>query len=123
MTVRFETRREDFPPNIEDVKIEHLVLYFARKSGEVEEIEVSSLRFKEYKTGGALGGGATSIDGVISTRRGNAGSWTALMGKAVTGEWELSLDTPSARTIFENEQINDILFVITHKGRLPEWPS
>jgi hypothetical protein len=28
MTVRFKTVREDFPPNLDNLKIDHLVLYY-----------------------------------------------------------------------------------------------
>ena len=71
-----------------------------------------------------MGGGATSVDGVVSTRRGNAGSWTSVIGKSPAGEWELGLpNTEEIRERFRNEQIEDILFVITYSGRTPAWPA
>jgi hypothetical protein len=73
---------------------------------------------------GTVGGSATSIDGIIYTRRGNAGSWTAMIGKSPIGEWELALpNTEEMKNRFETEEIQDILFVITYAGRTPEWPS
>jgi hypothetical protein len=40
------------------------------------------------------------------------------------GEWELALPTDeSVRSLFANEEIADILFVITYSGRTPEWPG
>ena len=123
MTVHFRTMREDFPPNLEGLKIEHVVLYFARVSGKSFEVPVTHLRFTEQNASGALGGGAISMDGVISTRRGNAGSWTAMIGKAPVGQWELALpDIPEIRNLFKAEEIEDILFVLTYTGRTPEWP-
>ncbi|MFX0201850.1 MAG: hypothetical protein ACFFCW_37545, partial [Candidatus Hodarchaeota archaeon] len=70
------------------------------------------------------GGGATSIDGVISTRRGNAGSWISMINKSPFGEWELALpNTEDMKNRFEDEEIGDILFVTTYQGEMPEWPS
>jgi hypothetical protein len=123
MVVKFNTRREDFPPNLDGIKIQQVLLYFARATGRTFEVPVTSLRFTE-RSGGSAGGAATSVDGLISTRRGNAGSWTAMLGKAPFGEWELALpNTEDMRKRFTNEDIEDILFVITSSGRTPEWPS
>jgi hypothetical protein len=122
MTVRFTTAREQFPPNIVDVRIQQVLLYFARANGQSFEVPVTSLRFKENGAVGSIGGGATSIDGVISTRRGNAGSWTAMIGKTPFGDWELVLPK-EMKDRFNNEDITDILFVITYSGRTPEWPN
>jgi hypothetical protein len=73
---------------------------------------------------GQVGGGGSSIDGVISTRKGNAGSWTAMLGKSPVGDWELALpNNEGMKNRFMNEQIEDILFVITFKGRIPAWPK
>jgi len=124
MVVRFSTRREDFPPNLADLKIEHVVIFFSRAAGKSFEVPVTHLRFTEQDGGGPVGGGATSIDGIISTRRGNAGSWTAMIGKAPFGEWELALpNTEEVKNQFKDEEIEDILFVITYSGRTPEWPA
>src|SRR5438132_3474096 len=101
-----------------------VMLYFARADGKTFEIPVNQLRFKEQGSAGFVGGAATSIDGVISTRRGNAGSWTAMQGKSPSGEWELSLPiTEEMRNRFKNEEIEDILLVITYSGRTAAWPA
>ena len=122
MVVSFTTVQQDFPPNLENLKIQHLVLYFARKDGSTFEIPVNALYFTEQGSAGAVGGSATSVDGVISTRRTNAGNWTAINGKPF-GKWELVLpNTEEMKTRFKNEEIQDILFVITYSGRSPEWP-
>lgn len=128
MTVRFTTLREDFPPNVEGLKIQHIVLYFISGNLTPLEVPVSHLRYTAQGEPGSVGGSATSIDGVISTRRGNAGSWTAMIGKSPIGEWELALpNTEEIRKRFgdddNNQDIQDILFVITYSGRTPEWPS
>jgi peptidoglycan hydrolase-like protein with peptidoglycan-binding domain len=123
MVVRFETRRGDFPPNIEDLRIQHIILYFARSDGATFEVPVSHLHFTERESTGPIGGGATSNEGVISTRSGSAGSWMAMIGKAPAGIWELALpNTAEIRNRFKNGEIENILFVITYKGRTPDWP-
>jgi hypothetical protein len=124
MTVRFKTFPEDFPPNINDMRIQQVLLYFSRADGQTFEVPITSLRFMVQGGTGPVGGGATSIDGVISTRRGNAGSWTAMIGKAPFGDWELVLpQTDEMKDRFHHEDITDILFVITYSGHTPEWPS
>ena len=53
--VSFETRREDFPSNLQGLKIEHVLLYFQRAS---DVIEVSAvLRFRRPPTGPSSKGG------------------------------------------------------------------
>jgi hypothetical protein len=124
MTVRFTTGREDFPPNIQALKIQHVLLYFVRGDATPFEVPVSHFRYTAQAEPGTVGGSATSIDGIISTRRGNAGSWTAMIGKSPAGEWELALpNTEEMNKQFKTEAIEDILLVITYSGRTPEWPS
>lgn len=130
MIVKFETTKFDFPPNIDNLKIQQVVLYFVRKDGFESEIPVTYLKFTEKDSTGTVGGGATSTDGVISTRKkGNASSWTAMIGKSPYGDWELSLsstalvDGRKIEDLFKEEDITDILFVITYSGRTPEWPA
>ena len=47
-----------------------------------------------------------------------------MIGKAPFGEWELALpNTAEIRNRFKNEEIEEMLFVITFSGRTPEWPG
>lgn len=131
MVVHFKTRANDFPPNIESLKIDHIALYFVRAEGAQFEVKVTHLHFTEQGTNGSTGGQATSADGAISTRRGNGEAWKAIADKRKSpfGEWELSLkstnpvEEEALRNRFKNEEIEDILFVITYSGRIPEWPA
>jgi hypothetical protein len=124
MTVRFTTVREDFPPNLDRLKIEQLLLYFVRTGGSSFEVPVTHLHFSETGSGGTVGGAGRSIDGVISTRRGNGSSWVAMIGKTPIGEWEFALPkTEEMKNRFKDEEIEDILFVISYSGRTPEWPN
>jgi hypothetical protein len=123
MVVHFGTRREDFPANLENLKIQHVVLYFARIDGASFEIPVTHLLFTEQGAVGVSGGGAVSMDGVVSTRSGNGGSWIPMIGKAPFGEWELAFaPTAEIRNRFNNEEIQEVLLVIAYSGRPPEWP-
>lgn len=128
MVVRFATAREDFPPNVDALKIQHVLLYFVCADVAAVEVVVSHLHYTEAGEPGAVGGSATAIDGIISTRRGNAGSWSAIIGKSPIGEWELALpDTDIIRSRFgdgsSQQTIDDILLVVTYSGRTPEWPA
>ncbi len=134
MVVSITTRREDFPPNIEELKIEHIVLFFSLADGDKFEVPVTSLSFKHEDPGSAIieGGGATTVEGVVSTRRGNGGNWTDIVRDAPDpfGTWTLSLlddlisvpDLTPAKA-FKEEKIEDILFVITYSGQTSEWPA
>ena len=119
MVVNFETTREDFPPNVEGLRIQNLMLCFVRADGVTDEVKVHHLLLKG-ETSRAVGA-AISREGIISTRR---GSWGAMTGDVVpVGEWELDLSgDPRTKDLFENGQIEDILFVITYVGRTLEWP-
>ena len=124
LTVKFKTLREDFPPNLDALSIQQVVMYFVRSSDATyEAVEVSKFSFTADGSSDKVGGAAISIDDIISTRRGNASSWTAMLGKSPFGEWELSFpDNPQMRQLFAKEQFVDILLVISYQGRLPAWP-
>ncbi|MDX2032571.1 MAG: neuraminidase-like domain-containing protein [Blastocatellia bacterium] len=117
MVVRFQTTRSDFPPNLDDLRIAHVVLYFSRQSGRSFEVAVEQFSFTPQSEAGALGGAANSIDGIISTRRGNATSWLEMIGRTPIGEWELALpDTEEFRNRLRDHEIEEVLFVLTYSG-------
>lgn len=125
MTVSFTTTRQDFPSNIEEIKIQHIVLYFAFKDGASFEPAVNvNLFFTPDGEDSAAGGEANPVDDIISTRQGNGDSWQVMLGKTPAGEWELELpDTDDIKSLFKEEKIKDILFVITYSGLTPPWPQ
>ena len=49
MTVRFTTSRQDFPPNIDDLRIQQVLLYFSRADGSTFELAV--VRAAIHRTG------------------------------------------------------------------------
>ena len=67
MTVRFATLREDFPPNLESIKIQNVLLYFVRSGTTPLEVSVAHLRYTARDQAGTVGGGATTVDGAISS--------------------------------------------------------
>lgn len=127
MVVNWRTERNDFPPNLLDIKIAQIVLYFVFKDATKPNLPVNYLRFTEQNAGNFVGGNATAIGGVVSTRRGNAANWTAMLGKAPAGEWSLALtdklaDGRAVSQLFADGTIEDVLLVVTYGGRYPDWP-
>jgi hypothetical protein len=117
MSVQFQTLAADFPPNLIDLKIQQVALYFSRADGQTFEVSVASLRFKQKGAAGSVGGAATTVDGLISTRRGNAGSWASMIDEEPFGNWTLEFeDTSEMRARFTDDDIQDILFVVTYEG-------
>src|SRR5262249_6218791 len=90
MVVNFESRKDDFPPNLSNLRIQHVLLYVASTTDNRIELENVTLNFTE-QGGGTVGGSASTNESIISTRRGNAGPWNAMIGKAPFGHWELRL--------------------------------
>lgn len=124
MSVRFIVSQNDFPPNISELAIQQVALFFSFNDQEkVVPIEVA-LNFKEEGSSAVLGGGGITDNGLASTLQGNAGSWIAMIGKLPYGEWELSLpDNFQSRRLFQEELVNDILLVISYNGFTSNWIS
>lgn len=128
ISVSFSTRREDFLPNVENLMTEHLLVYFVgAEDGETAERASrmeAELAFTGEDTAGTVSAASAPVEGVISTRSGSGGSWLSLTGNEPVGEWEITLpNTPQVRSLLEDEEIEDILFVVTYEGRTPEWPE
>jgi hypothetical protein len=120
----FETRREDYPPNIEDLEIGDVSLLFVTNTSVPAEAVPVSLKFTEKSATTAIGGSATPVDRLVSTRRANGGPWRPMTGKAPSGRWELTLvDSPETREWFESEDLLDILVVVSYVARTSAWPA
>jgi hypothetical protein len=121
MSVRFRTRREDFPPNLEGLTIEDVALRLVPSNGESIDMEGVELRYLPHAGGSTIGGRGRSVDGVISSRHASGGGWGALRGLPPVGEWQLTLPD-EARARFRGEagsepQIADLLFVVSYAGQ------
>ena len=92
-------RRGDFPPNLSNLAIEHVVLYVVRKDGEVFEQSIRHLHFTEEGMTGAVGGLATTVSGRVSTRSGNGANWLPLIGQLPHGMWELAFQVSCLRRL------------------------
>jgi hypothetical protein len=134
MIVTFATRRADFPPNLEALRIAHVALYFARADGESFEVPVSGFSFTPAGAAAVAGGAATTVNALISTRRSNAAGWLNFSGQPVNGTWELNLrgdladgtpirDVFRGRTADGDERIKDLLLVVTYSGHTPPVPA
>jgi hypothetical protein len=125
MTVNFSTRRQDFPPHLDDLRLQHVLLYVVRAQGHMFEIAHAQMLYTpEGETTPVGGESGSSLEGLISTRRSNAGSWTALIGTSPVGTWELTFpETQEMKNRFKHEEIDDILLVLTYSGRTLAWPA
>lgn len=126
MTVRFTTRRENFPPNLTDLRFDHVLLSLVGPDdGTLDGSEVT-LTFDDASGHGPFGGTAGIVENRVSTRSPSASNLSAITTSAtsVEGEWTLTLpNTPTVRELFEQDVIEDILFVISYSGMSPEWPE
>ena len=120
VTVQLRTQTQDFPPNLEDPQLTQLLLFFTRTDPASDEAAVDGLTLTR-DDGAVAAGAATTIGGVISTRRANGASWLPLTGGPPTAQWQLQLPASTATRI-RNEDITDILLVISYTGRTPDWP-
>jgi hypothetical protein len=125
MSIQFSLSAQNFPPNIAEPRIRQVLLAVARAEGRTFEIGSVQLRLtprgETVPVGGAVSG---TTDGLISTRRGNAGAWVPLIGRSPAGTWELTLpNTEEMRNRFKNEEIDDLMLVLTYEGRTPGWPQ
>jgi hypothetical protein len=123
MTATFKTTRADFLPNLTNLKIKHLTLSFVFAPGEEKVIQVEELSLAS-NGGVPMGGGGTTVKGMITTRPDLPGFSAPLAaelnGQLPIGDWKLVLqDTPQLRSLFSEEKVKDIQFVITYEGETP----
>jgi hypothetical protein len=135
MIVQFSIGRNDFPANFERIGMQHVMLYFSRVDGLSQEIQVEHLKLIASAGLEVLGTTARTIDGTISTRRGNGSAWLPLIGagagsggRTPFGVWELSLrnanvaEAQQLKEWLDKDLIEDILLVISYTGQTPPWP-
>jgi hypothetical protein len=124
MTVKFKLERQSFPPNLEDVRIQQVMFAVARADGQTFEVGNTRLMLTPLGETLAVGGAVEgTLDGLISTRRGNGSAWVPMVGKSPAGDWELTLpNTEEMRNRFKDEEVDDLLIILTYEGRTPAWP-
>jgi len=122
MRVSFRLLADDFPPNLEEPRIEHIALYASRRS--MAELPISRLVLRQVGAPGAIGGAARTVDGLASTRTGSGAAWAGMIGRSPVGEWELELpNTDDIRQRFTNGDLRDLFLVVSVVGRIPNWPD
>ncbi|MEU5323661.1 neuraminidase-like domain-containing protein [Streptomyces sp. NPDC021056] len=135
MVVRFRTERDDFPPNLDALRVDQLVLCFAGVDGNAVPIRRTALTFAPDNAANTVEEVAQPVRGKVSTR---SGAWPGMLtGLTPVGEWTLSLrpaaDDPQRQQKLDaieawftserkGERYQDILFVVTYSGRSPAWP-
>ena len=113
-SVTITLRDIDFPVGIEDISTAQIAIQLA-SSSTIPDTVISLHN-------GTAGGDATASNGIASTRRGNAASWSAFIGAGPVGDWQLSF-SDDARTLFESGDLDDVLLVISWAGQAPLWAS
>jgi hypothetical protein len=108
--------RSDFPTNLDDVSVDQVVLYLAPAKEAIPPTLVT------LSHGGQGGEGGRSDKGVISTRRGNAADWESIQNSSPIGDWSLTFKT-EAGSLFDEDQVADILLIISYAGVAPGWPE
>ncbi|MGM8898924.1 MULTISPECIES: ribosomal protein L7/L12 [unclassified Psychrobacter] len=120
MSVSFETTLADFPSNINELIISHVLMYFIADS-DLPSVFAAKLFFTQHQDSNTLGGEASPIDGVIRSNT-NGTNWAAIGGSVPKGKWQLELpNIPVIKQLFSDEKINDILLVLTCEGELPSY--
>ena len=129
MEVFLATGKEDFPPNLDNLTIEHVSLFIARKYGVTEEVNLDLKFTRTGSPAGPFGGAAVTSNGVASTRQDTLDAWDSIKGEPF-GEWTLAFeddpDDPAKqkmRNLLKAGQVDDILFVITFNGKTAGWPA
>ena len=125
LTVDFTLSRSSFPPNVDELQLQQVLFTVACADGATFEIGPTQLTLTPSGETAPVGGTVDgTVDGVVSTRRGNAAAWVPLIGRAPVGAWQLTLpDTEEMRSRFRNEEIDDLLLILTYEGRTPAWPT
>jgi hypothetical protein len=123
MQVALDIAREDFPPNLDRLAIEQLIVHVGVDRGAPFDLPIT-LSFEPEGSTARFLGTATAVDGTVSTRRANGSSWTPMLGASPVGSFVLSLpDSPALRSRFTAEEIGDILFIVSFRGSTPSWPE
>ena len=111
---RVELSGDDFPANLDDVTVQDVIVYITL----LGDTALSGPGVALHHAG--AGGDASLVDGIASTRRGNAPTWSALRGGSPAGIWELSFSAAAAE-LFDADGVEDVLLVIGCAGASPRW--
>ena len=103
-----------FPVSVSDLQVEDVAVCLL--TGGAGSVPTVALGLQH----GGEGGTATTIDGIVSTRRGNGAPWARIAGSPL-GTWVLTLD-PAAGALLDAGTVTDVLLVVGWSAVGPEWP-
>ncbi len=110
-----------FPVHLEYIQIAHLVLYVARADQETFEIAINDLWLDKVH---ATPQSAQSVEGIISTRSASGLNWVSFIGKSPVGQWTFVISNgDKVKNYIQNNQLEDMLFLVSYSGDTPEWPE
>jgi hypothetical protein len=122
MRLRLPLTADDFPHNLDDIRVEQLTLFVVRDDALAEELTVLSVQHGEPGASVTAGPVVTG-NGVAGTRHPGAAPWQAFVGTSPVGEWDFQLpDTAAVRSWFTRELIKDLVVVFTVSASTPQWP-
>jgi hypothetical protein len=125
LVAQFRLDRKHFPPNIDGLKVENLMLYVSGLAQQtLTQPFVVCIRL--LPSSNPNDGVVVDIasNGVADSRAGSPGAWSGIVGKSPVSEWELSVaSNTDVQDLFRNGHIKDIVLNITYGGMLPEWPA
>lgn len=126
--VHFDLSRGHFPPNIDYILTKEFKMLFVTNNETLEgSLEGEEVHFilNEVSTNGQNQGGTYTGTGVIngtnliSTAMGNGGLASALRNKTPFGRWSMKVSKELSDKI-ANEEVLDIMMVITYSGDYPQ---
>ncbi|MFT3717494.1 neuraminidase-like domain-containing protein [Pseudorhodoferax sp.] len=123
MRIDLPLRGEDFLFHAQARAVEQLSLVCVRRDGLREELEIAAVHHL------AAGGSETvssaavrTVEGMASTRRPSGAGWRPFIGIDPAGDWRIALvDTPLLRSWFEQELVDDIVWVVGMSAQGPAW--
>lgn len=120
----FTVGPEDFAPNVHDVAIQHVTLFFARAAGASFEVPLEYLELVPAGAQTAVQvGPALSKNGVISTRVPEYRDWLTRLTGRPYGKWTLSLPNSEVlRGLLACDDLRDILLIITYTATTRPGP-
>ncbi len=137
LVLRIRVTRDDFPSNLERLRLEHVALDFGGADPALKSLRVTSIKRTDPAGSTVTSTGAgQAIDRTVSTRKGNGSPWMTLIGGGAggarptpLGSWEISLQNPDggARQALEDAlaagSLEDILLVLSYAADTPPWPA
>jgi hypothetical protein len=122
--IRFRTEGTDFPPNLDDVKVQEVVFaVLSGRDGAPMEGDIILSYAADGQSGSPVVLGTAGLqDQRISTRLASGRPWGSIRGQQATGTWQFTLPAELAAQ-FSKGTIEDVLIVVTFSGTKPDWPS